>query len=61
MFFHFILNVKSNSAAKDISLLTYDLDKQNIKRESFELKSFQKSIQQNVYHHKGLSLFLSFQ
>lgn len=46
--------MNSNSAAKDISLLTYELDKQNKERDSFELKVFQKSIQQSVYYNKGL-------
>lgn len=42
----------SNSAARDISKLTLDLDKNNMKRNEFELKTFQKAIQQNVYYNK---------
>lgn len=45
----------SNSAGKDISQLTLNLDRNNVKRQDFELKTFQKTIQQLVYYNKDNS------
>ncbi|CAF0789295.1 unnamed protein product [Brachionus calyciflorus] len=42
----------SNSASKKIAELTLDLDRKNIKRESFELKPFQRAIQDTVFYNK---------
>ncbi len=42
----------SNSAAKEISHMTLNFDKQNVKRENFEVKLFQSEIQSSIYNHK---------
>ncbi len=42
----------SNSAAKEIAQMTLNFDKQNVKRENFEVKLFQSEIQNSIYHHK---------
>ncbi|CAF0787927.1 unnamed protein product [Brachionus calyciflorus] len=42
----------SNSATKQIAELALDLDRKNIKREKFELKAFQRVIQDTVFYNK---------
>lgn len=49
---HSVFIFLSNSASHNITQLTLALDKNNIKRQDFELKTFQKTIQQMVYYNK---------
>ncbi|CAF0789276.1 unnamed protein product [Brachionus calyciflorus] len=42
----------SNSASKEITELTLDLDRKNINRENFKLKPFQRTIQDTVFYKK---------
>lgn len=49
---HSVFIFLSNSAAKEIAQLTLEFEKSNIKRNDFELKKFQKTIQNFVYHKK---------
>lgn len=49
------MNNISNSAAHNITQLTLALDNNDVKRDNFELKSFQKTIQNIVYNNKGES------
>lgn len=49
---HSVFIFLSNSAAKEIAHLTLEFEKNNVKRNEFELKKFQKTIQNFVYHKK---------
>jgi hypothetical protein len=50
---HSIFIFLSNSAASEIAQLTLEYERANVKRADFELKKFEKIIQNSVYHKKG--------